>query len=165
MNRRHLLATGMAAAALFPSSGLLFAQTAPTPIDAEKLPALLGGNFSIATSQLARTRALNESARVFAALEISEQAAVAAAFGAAPGEAGMREDHAAMVAALDAAEGAAFDAMYIEGQIAGHEELLGIHRTYAANGTDPQARGASIVGVTGIESHLAMLRGIQLQLG
>jgi putative membrane protein len=70
-----------------------------------------------------------------------------------------------MVEKLKAAQGPAFDAMYIEGQIEGHRELLKIHKAYARNGQDPMARGASIVGVTGIQTHLAMLQGIRQALG
>jgi putative membrane protein len=54
--------------------------------------------------------------------------------------------------------------MYINGQIEGHEELLAIHKAYASSGDDPMARGASIVGVTGIESHLVMLKSIKSML-
>ena len=55
--------------------------------------------------------------------------------------------------------------MYIEGQIDGHEELLAIHKKYARNGDDPMARGSSIVGVAGIQSHLVMLRGVKSMIG
>ena len=55
--------------------------------------------------------------------------------------------------------------MYIDGQIMGHEELRPIHENYAANGSDPMARGASMVGVTGIDTHLVMLNSIKASLG
>jgi putative membrane protein len=51
--------------------------------------------------------------------------------------------------------------MYINGQIQGHEELLAIHKRYARTGDDPMARGASIVGVPSIQSHLVMLKSIK----
>ncbi|MBM3604540.1 MAG: DUF4142 domain-containing protein [Alphaproteobacteria bacterium] len=164
MDRRNLMIGGAAAAALMPlMAGSLFAQEAT--LDEAKLPALLGGNFATETSRLAREQATNPTVRTFADLEIAEQEATARAFGVEPGTGGLREDHAAMLAELQAATGAEFDRMYIQGQITGHEELLQIHRTYAAEGTDPMARGASMVGVPSIETHLAMLRGIERQLG
>ncbi|MBW9091774.1 DUF4142 domain-containing protein [Rhizobium wenxiniae] len=60
--------------------------------------------------------------------------------------------------------GREFDCMFINGQIAGHEELLSIHKRYARSGADPMARGASLVGVTGIECHLVMLNTIKSML-
>lgn len=164
MDRRKLMIGGMVASAALPlSAATAFAQQAG--LDAAKMPALLGGNYAIETSRLALERATNAVVRTFAQLEIAEQEATAMAFGAEPGMGGLREDHAALVAQLQAMEGAEFDRMYIDGQITGHEELLDIHRTYAAQGSDPMARGASMVGVPAIESHLAMLRGIRTQIG
>jgi putative membrane protein len=157
---RRSLATGVIAAlALMPMVGLSYGQS--TTVDAAKLPALQGGDFATATSQLAATKASNASVKTFATLEIAEQAAVATAFGSEPGAAGISEDKAALLAQLEAAEGAEFDMMYIEAQIDGHEELLKIHQSYARNGDDPMARGASLVGVTGIQTHLVMLESIQ----
>ncbi|WP_164854857.1 DUF4142 domain-containing protein [Devosia sp. 1566] len=161
MHRRTIMA-GTAALALLPMAGIAFAQT--SSVDQAKLPALMGGDYATATSKLAAQKATNRSVKTFAELEIAEQAAVAEAFGSEPGAAGLSEEHAAKLAALEAADGAEFDAMYIDGQIEGHEELLKIHQTYAKNGDDPMARGASMVGVTGIQTHLVMLNSIRNSL-
>ncbi|MDB5613168.1 MAG: hypothetical protein JWQ22_821 [Devosia sp.] len=163
MHRRSLIAGTAATLAILPLTTLVHAQSGG--IDEAKLPALVGGDFATATSQLALTKASNGSVKTFAQLEIAEQAAVAMAFGSEPGAAGMSEEHTSMLAQLGAAEGAEFDAMYIDGQIAGHKELLAIHQTYAAGGQDPMARGASMVGVTGIQTHLVMLQAIRTSLG
>lgn len=161
MERRNLMIGGLVAAAALPlATGHAFAQAAAD----QKLPALLGGNYATQTSLLARERATNPTARIFADLEIAEQAATARAFGAEPGM-DLREDHAALLAQLQQLQGPEFDLAYIDGQIAGHEELHMIHRAYAEEGSDPMARGASMVGVPSIETHLAMLRGIRQQLG
>ncbi len=162
MHRRSLVAGAAAALAVLPIATLVRAQT--TGIDEAKLPALMGGDFATASSQLAAQKATAPTVKMFAELEIAEQAAVAQAFGSEPGAAGISEDHAALLAQLEAAEGAEFDMMYLDGQIAGHEELLKIHQTYARNGEDPMARGASIVGVTGIQTHLIMLKSIRQSL-
>jgi putative membrane protein len=124
----------------------------------------MGGDFATATSELAASKASNESVKTFAQLEIAEQAAVAQAFGSQPGAAGLSEEHAAMLAQLQELDGAEFDQMYIEGQHPAHEQLHEIHQDYADNGEDPMARGASMVGVTGIQTHLVMLRSIQASL-
>jgi putative membrane protein len=163
MHRRSLIAGSAITLAALPFASLAFAQSAT--VDQAKLPALMGGDFATATSQLAASKATNASVKTFAELEIAEQAAVATAFGSEPGAAGLSEEHAAMLAELEAAEGAEFDMMYIDGQITGHEQLLAIHQDYAANGEDPMARGASMVGVTGIQSHLVMLQSIKASLG
>jgi putative membrane protein len=162
MHRRSLIGGSAAALALLPVAGVAFAQSGD--VDQAKLPALMGGDFATATSELAASKASNESVKTFAQLEIAEQAAVAQAFGSQPGAAGLSEEHAAMVAQLQELEGAEFDQMYIEGQITGHEQLLEIHQQYADSGEDPMARGASMVGVTGIQTHLVMLRSIQASL-
>lgn len=167
MNRRTLLTAGAAVAAALPLAAR--AQMAATmedgTLDPAKAPAILNGNFAKATSQLAVERATNDAVRQFAELEVAEQTAVAAAFGMADdGSLEIPEDKAAMLEELRAAEGAAFDIMYVDGQIAGHQELRGIHADYAASGEDPMARGASTVGVTGIDTHLVMLNAIKASM-
>jgi putative membrane protein len=161
MERRQAM-FAMAAASLLPVAGQAFAQG--KGIQKDKLKALIGGDFATATSELALAKATNRMVKTFAELEIAEQAAVAKAFGSKPGAAGLSKKHAAVVQKLQAAEGPQFDLMYIDGQIEGHEELLAIHKTYARTGDDPMARGASIVGVTGIQSHLVMLKTIKSML-
>jgi putative membrane protein len=161
MERRQIL-VAMIAAGVLPLAGGALAQS--SSIEKGKLKALMGGDFATATSQLAATKSNNRMVKTFAELEIAEQAAVARAFGAKPGAAGLSEKQAAMVQKLQATSGAAFDHMYIDGQIDGHEELLGIHKSYAESGDDPMARGASIVAVTGIQSHLVMLNSIKRML-
>ncbi len=166
MNRRMLMSgmAGAAAASVLPFSTAVMAQTAAAPMDKAKLPILAGGDFATATSQLAQTKASNAAVREFAKMEIAEQAAVAQAFGAQPGSAGIPADKAAKLEQLQAASGAAFDMMYIDGQIAGHRELRALHRAYARSGQDPMARGASMVGVTGIDSHLFILENLKRQI-
>lgn len=163
MHRRNVLA-GAAVLGLIPALSFAQEQAAPA-IEEAKLPALMGGDFATMTSQLALEKSENPMVRSFAELEITEQAAVATAFGAEPGMAGLSEEHAVMLAELEAAEGAAFDMMYIDGQIAGHEELLAIHEDYAESGSDPMARGASMVGVPAIQTHLGILQSIRAALG
>ena len=162
MNRRFLLAglAGITTTAVLPALDA----SAAMPMETLKLQALMGGDYSTATSKLAARKSRNRLITTFADLEIDEQAAVATAFGTRPGKAGLREDQAAIVAQLQGLSGAEFDLMYVEGQIAGHQELLKIHKSYARSGKDPMARGASIVGVAGIETHLTMLKGIQQTL-
>ena len=164
MNRRTMLTAGAAVAAALPFAARAqqSAMMEDGTMDPAKAPAILNGNFAKATSQLAVERSQTEAVRQFAELEVAEQTAVATAFGV-PADAPLSipEDKAAMLEQLPAAEGAEFDMMYVDGQIAGHEELRGIHADYAESGEDPMARGASMVGVTGIDTHLVMLNSIK----
>ena len=163
MDRRNAL-VGFAVMTMLPAAtGQARAQN--NAIEKGKMKVLIGGDFATATSELAAKKAKNRAVKTFAALEIAEQAAVAEAFGSRPGAVGLSQKHAAIVEKLQASDGAEFDRMYIGGQIDGHEELLAIHKSYARSGDDPMARGASIVGVTGIESHLVMLKSIKGMLG
>jgi putative membrane protein len=163
MERRSLL-TGAAALGLLSATGTSLAQTRAARVDEAKLPALMGGDFATATSQLALKKSRSAQVRNFARMEIEEQAATAMAFGSRPGAAGLSARHAALVETMQGLSGRAFDAAYIDGQITGHQELLRIHQRYARNGRDPMARGASMVGVPAIETHLALLKGIRQTL-
>jgi putative membrane protein len=151
-----------AGAALFLPAGMAFtAQAQPAAMDSMKASALEGGDFATMTSELALRKARSAAVRTFARLEINEQEATARAFGGRPGMTGLTPRHRQMVDELAALDGSAFDAMYVRGQIMGHEELLRIHRNYARRGSDPMARGAATVAVPSIETHLAMLRSMR----
>jgi putative membrane protein len=156
MNRRQIMLAGASAVAPF---GLgMVGVRAQAGMDAMKLPILAGGDYATMTSKLALRRANSSSVTAFAKLEIEEQAAVADAFGSRPGAAGLLPKHAGLLQALEAAPDAEFDALYVQGQIAGHRELLALHKSYARRGADPTAQGASTVAVPSIGTHLAMLR-------
>ena len=166
MDRRQLLAGGAAIASFLPAASVLRAQEAAPAgtIEEAKVPALEGGMFLMQTSMLAQEKGQSDNVKAFAELEVAEQQAIARAFGAEGAQVPLREDHAALLEQLQAAEGADFDVAYLDAQIAGHEEARPIHETYAESGEDPMARGASMVGVTGIDSHLVMLRSFRQQL-
>ncbi|TLX10927.1 DUF4142 domain-containing protein [Rhizobium sp. MHM7A] len=125
MDRRNVI-FGMAAVSLLPMATHVLVQDAG--VEKGKLQALMGGDFATATSELAVAKARNRAVRTFAELEIAEQAAVAEAFGSKPGASGLSGKHQTAVQKLQAAKGAEFDRMYINGQIDGHEELLTTHK-------------------------------------
>jgi putative membrane protein len=165
-----MLTAGAAVAAALPfATGARAQQSAMMDdgtMDPAKAPAILNGNFAKASSQVAAQQATNEAVRTFAELEAAEQTAVAAAFGV-PTDAPLSipEDKAAQLEQLQAATGSEFDLLYVDSQIAGHQELRAIHSSYAESGEDPMARGASMVGITSIDTHLVMLNSIRAQLG
>ncbi|TNC48504.1 DUF4142 domain-containing protein [Rubellimicrobium rubrum] len=171
MDRRQLLAGGVAVASFLPAARALTAQEAAPAegaaagaMDEAKMAALEGGMFLMQTSQLAQQQGQSDNVKAFAELEVAEQQAVARAFGSEGAQIPLREDHAQILEQLQQAQGDAFDMAYIDAQITGHEEARPIHEQYAEEGQDPMARGASMVGVTGIDSHLVMLRSFRQQM-
>ena len=165
MNRRDALIALAGAASLVPGvllSGArpVWAQTPEAP-EAYRASVLTVGGFSLRSSQLALDKAANAGVRNFAQLEVEEQIATAAALGAQPEAVPIRESDAAILAQLQAADGAAFDAMYLQGQIAGHEELLRINQAYAKVGADPVGQAVAILAVPAIHTHLGILAGLR----
>ncbi len=162
LNRRTLLSL-LGAAALVPAGPAWAAgphRGAVSP-DRYRLMALMGGSFAIATSELALERARIPTLRTFARLEINEQVAVAGSLGARPGAAGLRPDQAALVEELAATPpGPRFDRLYLQGQVAGHRELLALNRAYAQGGRDDLGRAVANVAVPSIETHLTILSRI-----
>ena len=126
---------------------------------------LEAGMFSMMTSQLAMEKGSTDAVKVFAELETAEQQAVARAFGAEGTEIPLREDHAQIMEQLQGLEGAEFDMMYLDTQIAAHEEGRPIFEQYSEEGQIEMGRGATMVGVPSIDSHLVMLRSFREQMG
>ncbi len=152
--RAALLA--LAGAALAPAAAL--GQSAPLGPTEFRTMALMGGEFALRTSQLALERGRDPRVREFAQLEANEQVSYAAALGATPGGVPLRPDHAQMLQQLAATPpGRRFDALYVRGQIMGHEELLVLNQAYARAGLDPQGRSVATLAVPSIQTHLTIL--------
>lgn len=162
MIRRNLLAGIAAGVALAPS--LLRPAAAQAP-DRTTQMALGGMAFALATSQIALQRAESPVAKTFAQLEAEEQMAFADArrMGGlpVPSPSMMDAQKQGMVSQLQTLSGAAFDRMFVQGQIMGHQELLQLHQTLAQSGATQSDRMLATVAVPAIKSHLAMLQGIQ----
>jgi putative membrane protein len=146
MDRRSVL---LALAGVVSTASIATAQpllsTSPSQF---RLSELMGGEFAILTSRLALERSRNPSVRNFAQLEINEQTAVAAALGATPGGVQPRPDQMAIIQQLQSmGPGRQFDRAYVEGQIAGHEELLALNTAYAQGGSDERGRAVATIAV------------------
>ncbi len=126
-------------------------------MDEAKMPARQGGALARMSVRLAIETSQNDIIRAFAPVEVAEKRAVRRAFGAEGAEVPLREDHGRMLERLSALEGAEFDRTRLDGQLAGHEDLRGIHADYAGSGEDPVARGAATVGVAGVAPRLVTL--------
>lgn len=155
MNRRQLFTSGLAAVS---GSALLAgsAQAFFVGSSQYRLAALEGGEFAIATSQLALATSRSPSIRAFAEAEIAEQANIAAQLGGRPGEVSLRADHVAMIEQLRAASPRSFDALYVRGQAMGHRELYTINTSYAA-AADAREQTVAASGLPIIRRHLGIL--------
>jgi putative membrane protein len=159
LDRRAALMTLIGAAVLSPVAALgqTAAPVALGPTEFRTM-ALMGGEFALRTSQLALERSRNPRIREFAQLESNEQISYAAALGATPGGVPLRADQARMLEQLAAtAPGPRFDALYVRGQIMGHQELLELNQAYAQGGFDPQGRSVATIAVPSIQTHLTIL--------
>jgi putative membrane protein len=73
-------------------------------------------------------------------------------------------EHAQQLRQLEALNGSEFDRMYLQGQLAGHRELLALHQRSATSGARDD-RIISTIAIAGIEQHIAMLQGMQTNRG
>jgi putative membrane protein len=73
-------------------------------------------------------------------------------------------DKSEMVRRLQAADGTAFDRLYLSGQIAGQQELPRLHTDAAQHAASPGERMISIVAVPGVRTHMAMLQTMDTQM-
>lgn len=163
MDRRRLLTGAAALAAALPAARAAFAQEAAAMGEMETAILELG-MFSLMTSQLALEKGESDAVKVFAELEAAEQAAVARAFGAEGAEIPLTPEHQQMLEQLQGLEGAEFDRMYLDGQIAAHEQGRPVFEQYAESGEMEMGRGATMVGVPAINSHLVMLQSFRQQV-
>lgn len=160
MDRRSVLLAlaGVVSAAPMASAQPLL----PASPDQFRLSELMGGEFAILTSRLALERSRNPNVRNFAQLEINEQTAIAAALGATPGTVQPRPDQLAIVQQLQGiGPGRQFDRAYVEGQLAGREELLALNTAYAQGGSDQSGRAVATVAVPSIQTHLSILSNLR----
>lgn len=160
MLRRNTLGA-LAGAALLPL--LVPAAARAQDLMAVRQAALAGGTFALNSSQLAATRAEHAGLRAFAGFEVAEQQALLQAMQLAglplPATVMMPGEKLRMMQQLQELQGRAFDAMYLRGQITGHEELLAAHQALRAGGSREE-RVISTLAVASIEQHLAMLKAM-----
>ncbi len=176
MIRRTMLA-GLASAGLVAALRPAAAQSAnPTTLAVSTMTpaqvaqnALGGMAFALATSQLADRQAEAATVKTFATLETEEQMAFAEARRLAglpvPAPAMMDSRQQTMLQQLQGQRGAAFDRMYLQGQLLGHQELLQLHMAMAQAATLREDRMLATVAVPSIRTHLAMIQGIQQARG
>ncbi|WP_426959457.1 DUF4142 domain-containing protein [Muricoccus radiodurans] len=161
----------LAGAALVTALRPALAQTPPpvivagTPSSVREL-AMAGSVFALQTSQVALTRTSNPQVRQFAEFESAEQQAIMTAMRTVgvptPTQIVVDPVKAQALQTLPTLSGAEFDRMYLEGQLNGHQELLTIMSQIAASGATPGERAIAMVAEPSIQTHIALIRGIQM---
>lgn len=118
---------------------------------------LMVGSVALQTSQLAQGRASNPMVRRFADFEVEEQTTISEILNEmmrmpppppAPADRRMMQELARM-------QGAAFDRMYLTGQLDGHRRLLQIQETYLAQGRNPNHRHIAMLARGRIREHIS----------
>jgi putative membrane protein len=125
---------------------------------------LMVGSFAKQTSQLALQRATHPAVKQFAGFEDAEQTTIAQVLTNTqnPPPAPLDANEQAMLRQLKVAAGPAFDHAYVQGQIMGHQQLLGIQEAFL-RGQPSMATDAVHVAMlarTVIQMHLTMLHDL-----
>ncbi|WP_424813166.1 DUF4142 domain-containing protein [Roseococcus sp. YIM B11640] len=168
MIRRSILAGSALAMPLADQAAAQSGRAAAQGGDAEGRQRIAAASaFAILTSRLAASRGSTAGVKAFANFEIAEQTAIRRAMelaSLATGQPQPDAEHAQQLRQLEALSGTEFDRMYLQGQLAGHRELLMLHQRSASSGTREE-KIISTIAVAGIEQHIAMLQGMQASRG
>jgi len=128
---------------------------------------LAAGTFSLETSRDALNKAQNPMVKEFAQLEVSEQETIAAILTMAANmtpPALPPEKTTQLQQIQTMAAGPDYDRAYVDAQIAGHQELLGIQQSISAMTQLSVEVVTAKLAEQAITSHLAMLNHIREQL-
>jgi len=186
MNRRKMLTTAVAAAALpaLFSSTAVFAQTGATASDAEKKHADATkrvGSLSLASSRVAVEKASDPLVKEFAKWEVAEQETMADILksmeldGKAEGalkppsqdevEAMLDSEGKASLEKLKAVNGAEFDRAFVMAQLDGHQKLLTIQEDYLKVGQNREHLSVTKLARGQIKEHIDHLEMLKSKLG
>ncbi|MGG5808199.1 DUF4142 domain-containing protein [Falsiroseomonas sp. CW058] len=132
--------------------------------DQQRMQALGGMAFALASSQLAERSAENAAVKLFATLEAEEQTTftnVRRHVGLqVPTPEMMDDQKRQLMQQIQGLRGAEFDRAYVRAQMAGHQELLRLHQAIASTPANREEEIIATLAVPGIKSHLAMLEGL-----
>jgi len=132
--------------------------------------AAIGGMTEIAEGQMAMTKGTSSDVKQFGQRMVDEHTAnnqelqTLAQKKGATMPATLDPPHADGAAALNKLSGAAFDRAFIQEQIAGHQQMLGVMRTEIANAKDPDLKAFAQKTAQAVEDHLQMAQRIQGKL-
>lgn len=130
--------------------------------------AMAGNLFEIQLSQALLERSTNEAVRTLADRMIADHGLVAS-FLAIVTEAGTEEngappqlpaDKQSQIDQLRAATAEEIDALYLQSQLAAHQEAVALYTAYAAGGDDDAMRTFAGLILPALTGHLAMIEGV-----
>jgi putative membrane protein len=159
--------TGMGAAQ---SGGAAMAAAARTA-DAYVRMAASSDQYEIGSSQMVLGAAQNADVRRFAQMMIdhhtqtTQQLTTAAMAAGLTPPAAPDPSKAAMLSALQAAQGTARERLYVRQQLMAHQEALALHQGYASSGDNAQLRAVAGQAVPIIQQHLTEIRRINTAMG
>lgn len=172
MNRRHMLKTTVAMAAL-PAMLAPAANAQERPADPEKKHAEETRNLgllSLAASRIAKKKATDQVLKVFAGWEVSEQETIADILKSmesdgevegsikppsdAEAEAVLDAEGKRVLEKLKAADGTAFDEEYLAAQLNGHQKLLAIQEEYLQVGQNREHLSVTKLARGQIKEHI-----------
>jgi putative membrane protein len=140
-----------------------------SPANTEKFisTAAAAGEFEIAASKLAVTKASIPDVKLFAQQMITDHEAAAEALkaaamkaGRAAPTAGMDEEHARQVEELKTASGPAFDKLYVEQQLKAHEDAVALFTAYSKSAEGGPVKQFAEETLPTLEKHLTHVRGL-----
>lgn len=127
--------------------------------------------YEIEAGKIAQAKAKNADVKAFGKMMVdhhtammSEMKPLVAAAGKTP-PAGLDERRKGFLDNLNAAPAADFDKVYINQQVAAHEEAMTLMKGYADNGSDPGLKGGAGKAVPKIQEHLDKAKALQAKVG
>lgn len=129
-----------------------------------------GGHYEIDSSDLAPKQGASASLKSLAAMIAADhkkagdelKAAAAAATPKVVPSDTLTAKQQSDLSALKAANGAAFDTLYVSQQIAAHQEALAALKAYAASGASPSLKAFASKASTVVQGHLDKLQAVKL---
>jgi putative membrane protein len=129
--------------------------------------AAIGDAYEIQAGQIAQSKGQSAAVRDFGKMMVSEHTAMSntlAPLSRAAGvtlPSGLDERRKGLIDNLNAAAPADFDQVYLNQQVAAHEEALTLMQNYAERGDDPALKAAAAKAAPKVESHLERVRALQ----
>jgi putative membrane protein len=125
--------------------------------------------FEIESGQLAANKATSAEVKTFAQMLVRDHQKSTADLKAAAAQAtpqltpdpALDAEKQGMLSGLQAANGADFDRLFIEQQLAAHEKALALLQSYSAGGDSESLRGFAAQAASVVEGHLEKVRGLR----
>jgi putative membrane protein len=150
--------------------GAMASATAPAAMprtaSAYATQAALSDLYEITSGQLAQSKGTSDHVKQLGATMVQHHTQTTQTLKSALPQAGVNVTpptaldarRAAMIAELQNASGAEFDAKFLAQQKMAHQEALALHSTYAAEGDNPALKQVAATATPVIKQHIAMLQ-------